>query len=163
MKKITCVKNKIRYGKVMNGWKKTHRKLNLLIKIHLIVLLLQSLKEWGFLQLFLAWSSNVKDILLSWFHSWDVLIQWSQFSVRLGAAGVRLDHYLRETEKNQWGRIKQPIKARYLSNRSSFARRFLLVASSMIPSLIDLPNSFQNRVYWPFFSSSLLLFSTSAC
>jgi len=49
----------------------------------------------------------------------------------------------------------------YVSNLRSFAKRFLLTESSIMPSLIDLPNSFQNFAYWPFFSSSLE-FSTSA-
>lgn len=54
------------------------------------------------------------------------------------------------------------IKNKYLSNLRSFANRFLLVASSTIPSLMDLPNSFQNLVYWPFFSLSSPDLSTSA-
>ena len=64
---------------------------------------------------------------------------------------------------NEWSNIQNLAeKVKYLSNLRSFAKRFLLVASSIMPSFIDLPNSFQNFAYWPFFSSMSLDSSSSA-
>ena len=76
--------------------KKTlHRKSNL------IIFLLKPLKERRFFQLLFAGSSYVKDILLSRFHSRDVLIERSQFTLRLGAVSIQVSNTLSTNESRE--------------------------------------------------------------